>query len=181
MAKTFYKAVHSSGTVHLRASSAGGSHYKFCVAGKGFDSASYCSRPDLAQKERDKQAKWGHAPEILPVVEISSIEHAALTRANQVTTTVVYRGKKFTTSRTIQQPPIVAVVGIYKAAYETRHELRENASEAERARFPDGFWINKQSEQFHIHTHYNLDCAKKTVAERITQGYETQLFEIANG
>ena len=180
MAKTFYKAVHSSGTVHLRASSAGGSHYKFCVASKGFDSASYCSRSDLAQKERDKQAKWGYTPEMLPVVEITSIEHAALTRANTVTSAVVFRGKKFTTSRSIQSTPIVAVVGYYRAEYETRHELGEDASAVQRARHPEGFWVNKYPEQFGITAHHDLVRAQERAAN-FGNGYETQLFEIVNG
>lgn len=180
MAKFYYKAVHSSGAVHLRASASTGG-YKFCVANSHLSSASFSSRLDLAQKEQSQRAKYGTLAEILPAVEITSAEHAQLTKANQISSTVTFRGKKFSKSRTVSEQAIVAIVGLYKAACEKRFPLDENASAQARALWPDGFSVYQEREYFQVHAYCDLARAQKEAADRNNQGYTTELFEIVNG
>ncbi len=175
MIATYFKATHSNGTVHLRATNGTGA-YKFAVVGPRVASdASFSSRLDLARRELERRST---PSEVVPAIEIQRAEYNALNNANKVKCAVTYRGKKFTQTRKVGLLPVTHALGYYRAEREVRVELNADMHPSWLERYPEGFYIRKDREEFRVQWFTREDWALKTLKDIAERGYEVELFTL---
>ena len=141
MSKTYFKAIHSNGTTHLRASISG-RPYIYAVAGPRLGGIAFSSSRSRAESDAKTT---GNGYEAVPAIEISATEYAALDKANKVFCSVVFRGKKYTHADNIDRTPAEFALGVYRAPREIRIDLTPEHHKGYHEKHPEGFYIQKDS------------------------------------
>jgi hypothetical protein len=203
MSKTYYRAVHSTGRVHIRASERPYSH---AVVGPRPGANRFCGRFDLAQKVLGEKYLFDGA-EVVRAEEITAKEFAQLGRANKRKFAVEFMGKTFThTVDSASTAPLFAV-GFFEAAHVERHPVPmcwlENAQDAVRyceslaakygeekfadrvefakarlatieAQIAQGFHVVNVEESVRVSWHSREDFAEQDLASQCTPGFKTR-------
>lgn len=146
MSKTYFKATHSNGTIHLRASISG-RPYIYAVAGPKLGGIAFSSSRSRAEADA---VKTGDGYEAVPAFEISAAEFAALNKANKVFCSVTFRGKKYSHSDNIDRTPAEFAVAVYRAPNERRITLTPEHHKSWHEKHPEGFYIAKDSGQLGV-------------------------------
>lgn len=137
MTKTYFKAIHSSGTIHLRAS-VSGRPYAWAIAGKRLAGcASFASKRPGPLKPGDLD----NGLEIVPAHTITKEEYATLEKANKNFCSVTFRGKKYTHSDHVDQPRSTHAVCVHRDASEYREVLTPQHHKSYHERHPEGFFM----------------------------------------
>lgn len=106
----YFKATHSSGRVHTRATS--GTPYTWACVGAGRNSATFHTRQDLARAEQSRRMQWDPTLEVTAAVVIEKSEHTATVKASKASFKVVYLGKTYTKTCSVESTrPYVCAVG----------------------------------------------------------------------
>lgn len=178
MTATYFKATHSTGTVHLRSTNGNGA-YKFAVVGpRAASSASFSSRRELAAREAEKQLQYRSDIEVVPAVEIERAEYNDLLKASSLKYLVTFRGKKFTKSVKLGARAITHAVGVYRAEKEERVELNAEMHPSWLERYPEGFYIRQDREIFSVEWFSSEDFALKSLKQNLERGWEAELFTL---
>lgn len=164
--KSYFKAIHSSGTVHLRASQSG-RPYAWAEVGARVNHVSFAS------KRPGKLSKYAGADaEIVPVETITVAEYNQLLKANKNGCSTVFLGKTYKHTDSVQKARAVCAVGIHYPYKETKVKLKaldpaDKYSVDAWARHPEGFWMNVNNESTRVHFYSN-----RSQAEEIAQRYK---------
>jgi hypothetical protein len=178
MTATYFKATHSNGTVHLRATNGTGA-YKFAVVGpRASLNASFSSRRELAVRQLEKDLHHWSNLEVVPAIEIERAEYNALNSANKIKYAVTFRGKKHTTTSKIGAPMLTHAVGYFRPAQEVRIEILPSWHASWHEKHPEGFYMRKDREELHVSWFTREDWAMKTAKEYPEMGYEVELFTL---
>lgn len=114
----YFKAVHSTGRVHTRATS--GMAYAWACVGARLNSATFHARQDLAVAEQRRRLQRDETLEVVPAVEIPKAEHAATVKAGKAAFKVTYMGKTYTKTCSVESTrPYVCAIG-YDQPYTSR-------------------------------------------------------------
>jgi hypothetical protein len=92
----------------------------------------------------------------------------------------MYRGKKFSHSRNIDQPPVTVAIGVYKASSETRHELTAEHHQSWHDKYPEGFHTFLHKEYLSIEFLY-ADQVERRQEQLIESGYDIEVIPVING
>ena len=139
MSKTYFKAVHSNGTIHLRASVSGRAYAFAIVREKLAMCASFASkRPKTLDAS---QLAFGL--EIVEAHIISQKEFAAIEKTNKTFCSVIFKGKKFTSSTHSDQARETHAVGLFREAKEVRVELTPKHHQSYHTKYPEGFYMDQ--------------------------------------
>ena len=176
---TYFKAVHSTGAVHLRSTNGTGA-YKFAVVrARTAGGASFSSRIDLARREAERLARWYADAEVVPAVEIEKAEYNALLKAGAIKRTVTFRGKKFAKSAKLDSACVPThAVGYFRPAQEARVEIGADWHPSFHEKHPEGFFMRQDREEFGVHWYTSAERAQEAVGHHAGKGYEVELFTL---
>jgi hypothetical protein len=165
--KSYFKAVHSTGTVHLRASQAG-RPYAWAEVGSKLNCVAFAS------KRPGKLSKYAPADaEIVPAEEITVTEYNLLLKANKVGCSVVFRGKKYSHTDNIQQDRTVCALCLHFPHHENKVPLAPRDESQDWSvqcwtEHPEGYWVNVSKE--HVSVWF---FSSKEEAQKVAQRYES--------
>lgn len=172
MSKTFYKATHSNGTVHLRASSSA-RIYAFAVVGKKINDVSFSAKRPAGLGLYDLQC----GRETVVAHAISSTEYAALDKANKCTYQVTFRGKKITKSFKGDGAQPIAAIGFFALVSEQRIDLGPDASDFAKSRSPEGFYMMRHPESCYIYWCTTQASLDEALSRKDKAAYREYTFE----
>jgi hypothetical protein len=138
MSKSYFKATHSNGTIHLRASISGRPYAFAVVPTKLSRGASFASkRPGSLDQYQSQDGS-----EIVVAHEITKEEYNKLEKANKTFCTVTFRGKKYSNSDYVDQPRSTHAVCVHRDAGEVKVTLTPEHHASYHAKYPEGFYTH---------------------------------------